>query len=207
MVAGRRLSVPDAAARSASSARRTAAESRAARHRSTSSTISASTAGSTLTIDSAPPSGDAAVSVKRLTPTTTCCPDSMRRVRSAIDRTNRPLSSSTASKAPPRESTSSSSVAASSRSSAVRASTTWLPSKMSSYSSRSDSKASTCCIRNDHCWSHGVGRPSASFQAGSWTLRARARLERVTASISSTMRWTLFSGCASVSPSELTCTP
>ena len=39
---------------------------------------------------------------------------------------------------------------------------------MSSYSSRSVSNASTCCIRNDHCWSHGRGRPSASFHAGSW---------------------------------------
>jgi hypothetical protein len=37
--------------------------------------------------------------------------------------------------------------------------------------------------------------------------RARASLDRVTASISRTIRWTLFSGCASVRPSELTCTP
>ena len=29
---------------------------------------------------------------------------------------------------------------------------------MSSYSSRSDSKASTCCSRSDHCWSHGPGQ-------------------------------------------------
>jgi hypothetical protein len=36
-------------------------------------------------------------------------------------------------------------------------------------------------MRNDHCWSHGRGRPSASFQAGSWTLRARARFDSVTA--------------------------
>ena len=78
---------------------------------------------------------------------------------------------------------------------------------MSSYSSRSVSKASTCCIRNDHCWSHGRGRPSASFHAGSCTERARARFDSVTPSISSTIRWTLFSGWASVSPSELTCTP
>ena len=78
---------------------------------------------------------------------------------------------------------------------------------MSSYSSRSDSKASTCCSRSDHCWSHGRGRPSASFHAGSWTARARAFLDSVTPSISSTIRCTLFSGCASVRPSELTCTP
>ena len=62
-------------------------------------------------------------------------------------------------------------------------------------------------MRSAHCWSHGRGRPSASFQAGSWIARARASRESVTASISSTIRWTLFSGCASVSPSELTCTP
>ena len=53
----------------------------------------------------------------------------------------------------------------------------------------------------------GRGRPSASFQAGSCTARARASLDKVTASISRTIRWTLFSGCASVRPSELTCTP
>jgi hypothetical protein len=50
-------------------------------------------------------------------------------------------------------------------------------------------------------------QPSASFQAGSWMARARAFLDRLTPSISSTMRCTLFSGCASVRPSELTCTP
>ena len=48
----------------------------------------------------------------------------------------------------------------------------------------------------------GAG-PSASFQAGSWTARARASLLKVTASISSTMRWTLFSGCASVRPERV----
>ena len=78
---------------------------------------------------------------------------------------------------------------------------------MSSYSSRSVSKARTCCIRNDHCWSHGRGSPNASFHAGSCTDRARAFLDSVTASISSTIRCTLFSGWASVSPSELTWTP
>ena len=78
---------------------------------------------------------------------------------------------------------------------------------MSSYSSRSDSKASTCWSRSDHCWSQGRGRPSASFQAGSWTARARAFLDSVTPSISSTIRCTLFSGWASVRPSELTWTP
>ena len=51
------------------------------------------------------------------------------------------------------------------------------------------------------------GRPSASFHAGSWIDRARARFDSVTPSISSTMRCTLFSGWASVSPRQFTCTP
>ena len=62
-------------------------------------------------------------------------------------------------------------------------------------------------MRSDHCWSQGRGSPSASFQAGSCMARARARLDRVTPRDSRTMRGTLFSGWASVSPSELTCTP
>ena len=62
-------------------------------------------------------------------------------------------------------------------------------------------------MRSDHCWSHGRGKPSASFQAGNCTARARAFFDSVTASISMRMRATLFSGCCSVSPSELTCTP
>ena len=102
---------------------------------------------------------------------------------------------------------SSSSSWAASRSSAVRFSTTCEPSKRSSYSRRSDSNANTCCIRNAHCWSHGCGSPSASFHAGSWMLRARACFDIVTPSISSTMRCTLFSGCASVSPRLFTWTP
>ena len=43
-------------------------------------------------------------------------------------------------------------------------------------------------MRSDHCWSQGRGRPSASFQAGSWSARQRARFESVTPSASSTMR-------------------
>jgi hypothetical protein len=43
-------------------------------------------------------------------------------------------------------------------------------------------------MRSDHCWSQGRGRPSASFQAGSWTARARAFFDSVTASISIRMR-------------------
>ena len=53
---------------------------------------------------------------------------------------------------------------------------------MSPYSSRSDSKARICWMRSDHCWSHGRGRPRASFHAGSCMARARALLERVTPS-------------------------
>ena len=49
-------------------------------------------------------------------------------------------------------------------------------------------------MRSDHCWSHGRGRPSASFQAGNCTARARAFFDSVTASISIRMRATLFSG-------------
>ena len=112
-----------------------------------------------------------------------------------------------ASNAPPRASTSSSSAQAASATSAVFFSMTIEPSKMSSYSRRSDSKARICWIRSDHCWSHGRGSPSASFQAGSWSARARARLESVTPRASRTIRGTLFSGWASVRPRELTWTP
>ena len=40
-------------------------------------------------------------------------------------------------------------------------------SNISSYSSKSVSKAKICCILKDHCWSQGLGNPIASFQAGS----------------------------------------
>ena len=33
-------------------------------------------------------------------------------------------------------------------------------------------------MRRDHCWSHGRGSPSASFQAGSCMARARALLDK-----------------------------
>ena len=81
------------------------------------------------------------------------------------------------------------------------------PSNRSGYSSRSVSKARICWMRSDSCWSQGRGRPSASFHAGSWSERVRAPFDRVTPSVSRTIRAMLFSGCASVSPSELTCTP
>ena len=61
----------------------------------------------------------------------------MRRVRSAIDDTRRAFNVSTASNAPPIASTSSSSASAAATSSAVRASMTCDPSKMSSYSNTS----------------------------------------------------------------------
>ncbi len=168
---------PDSAAwRSWSSDRLTASLSRSARHSSSSAMIWASSAGSTLRMAPSPPaavSGDGAVSVNLLTPTTVSSPSSMWRTRSAWLRTSRPFSSSMASKAPPIASTSSSSADADSTSSAVRPSTTFDPSKMSGYSSRSVSNARTCCIRSAHCWSHGRGRPSASFHAGSCSDRAR----------------------------------
>ncbi len=156
---------------------------------------------------SAGASGEGAVSVKQLTPTTLSSPVSMRRTRSDWLATKRDLSSSIASNAPPSERTSSSSAHEDSMSSSVFAAITGDPSKMSPYSRRSDSNARICWMRNDHCWSHGRGSPSASFHAGSWMARARARFDRVTPRASRTMRGTLFSGCSSVSPSELTCTP
>ena len=102
--------------------------------------------------------GDSAVSVKQLTPTTWSSPVSMRRTRSAWLPTRRDLSSSMASKAPPSESTSSNSAHEASATSAVFFSMTTEPSKMSPYSSRSDSKARICWMRRDHCWSHGRGQ-------------------------------------------------
>ena len=136
--------------------------SRPARQRSTSAICSASTRWSTFrmfSISPSPVSGEGAVSVKQLTPTTCCSPVSMRRTRSAWLRTSRILSSSMASKAPPSASTSASSAPAASTSSAVLASITLEPSKMSPYSRRSDSKARICWMRSDHCWSQGRGRP------------------------------------------------
>ena len=58
-------------------------------------------------------------------------------------------------------------------------------------------------MRSDHCWSHGRGRPRASFHAGSWIDRALARFDSVTPSASSTMRCTLFSGWASARPERV----
>ena len=182
------FSSDSAAARTRASAACTRALSREERHAATSAIISFSTAGSTTRMLPGTASGLSSDSVYEFTPTTTCSPPSIRRVRVAMERTRRPLSSSTELNAPPRDNTSSNSAHAASRSSAVRASMTFDPSKMSSYSRRSDSNASTCCIRNDHCWSHGRGKPRASFHAGNCTLRARAFFESVTASISRTMR-------------------
>ena len=216
-VAGIRLvSVPASArsrARAAaarSRARRVA--SRSARQAWTAATAAASTAGSTvwMAVSRSAVSGFGSVVVNALTPDD----DVLARTRSAADgrraRRRAPTSCSRTrppATAPPIACTRSISARAPSTSSATFASTTTDPSNRSSYSSRSDSKASTCWIRSDHCWSHGRGRPSASFHAGSCTARARASLDSVTASISSTMRWTLFSGWASVRPRELTCTP
>jgi len=75
--------------------------------------------------------GEGAVSVKQFTPTTFCSPASMRRTRSDWLRTRRRFSSSMAAKAPPRASTSLSSAWASAINSAVFASITVEPAKMS----------------------------------------------------------------------------
>jgi hypothetical protein len=92
--------------------RRTAAVVALARQRSTSS-ISSALEGRVHghdRLDAASlVSGDSAVSVKRLTPTTICSPDSMRATRSAWLATRRLFSSSMAAKAPPSARTSSSS--------------------------------------------------------------------------------------------------
>ena len=68
------------------------------------------------------------------------------------------------------------------------ASITFDPSKISPYSSMSVSNAPICCRRSDHCWSHGRGRPSASFHAGSCTARARAFFDSVTPSMPNSTR-------------------
>ena len=192
-------------------ARPSGVPSRSARQACTASIARCSTVGSTVMI--APRrsavSGFGSVVENVLTPTTTSWPASMRCRRSECDATSADFMYpvSTAATAPPIAWTRSISARAPSTISRTLASITGEPSKMSSYSSRSDSKANTCWIRSDHCWSQGRGRPSASFQAGSWTARARAFFDNVTPSISSTIRCTLFSGWASVRPSELTCTP
>lgn len=175
------------------------------------STVSASVAGSTVMMapSRSEVSGFSSVCWKQLTPTILSSPASIRARRSACEETSSPFRypDSTAAMAPPISWIRSISARQSATRESTLASMTWDPAKMSSYSSRSLSSARTCWMRSDHCWSQGRGRPSASFQAGNCTARARASLERVTASISSTMRWTLFSGCASVSPRELTWTP
>ena len=198
-------------ARSASSACATASRSRPARQLSRCSSCSCSALSSTTRMcdssSSAATRGESVVSVNRLTPITAISPASILRTRSAWLCTSRCFIASIMAKAPPPSSTHASSASAASASSAVFFSTTCEPANRSSYSRRSVSNASTCWIRSDHCWSQGRGSPSASFHAGSWIARARASCDSVTPRVSSTMRCTLFSGCASVSPSEFTCTP
>ena len=70
------------------------------------------------------------------------------------------------------------SVRAAATSSATFASTTCEPSKMSSYSSRSDSKASTCWSRRDHCWSQRPGQPERLVPGGEWMARAGRSCQR-----------------------------
>ena len=82
-------------------------------------------------------SGDGSVSVNRLTPTSTCSPDSMRAIRSRCDSTSAAFMYGTASTAPPRSSIRASSARAPPSSSSTSPSITIEPSKMSGYSSRS----------------------------------------------------------------------
>ena len=131
----------------------------------------------------------------------------MSRSLRACDATSRSFMYSSACTEPPRSRTRPSSSSAPVARSSVRPSMAFDPSNRSSCSRRSVSYARICWARSDHCWSQALGSPRASFQAGSWTARARASLDIVTASISSRIRYTLFSGCIAVSPSELTCTP
>ena len=117
--------------------------------------------------------------MNELTPTTLISPDSMRRTRSAWLCTSRPFMSSIMANEPPPSSTQSQLGLRRSASSATFASTTSSPSNRSSYSSRSDSYASTCWIRSDHCWSHGRGQaerlvPARQLhRAGARALRQR----------------------------------
>ena len=142
-----------------------------------------------------------------LTPITVISPCSIFLMRSAFDSTRRDFIYSIALIAPPMPSIKSNSASALSFNASTLRSTAGFSSKRSSYSNKSVSKAIICCIRRDHCWSHGRGNPKASFHAGNWTARARAFFDNVTASISIRIRYTLFSGCCSVRPRELTCTP
>ena len=74
-----------AALSSSASAFFTALASRPARQAARRSTCSCSMAGSTASMEPSPvESGEASVSVQRLTPTTICSPDSMRRTRSVL---------------------------------------------------------------------------------------------------------------------------
>jgi hypothetical protein len=111
--------------------------SRAARHASDVGDVSAATAGSTFRIEPSPPSGESAVSVNLLTPTTIWSPPSMRRMRSVWLRTRRPFSSSIASKAPPSDEHVLELGLRLVDQLRVRASITWEPSNRSPYSSRS----------------------------------------------------------------------
>ena len=145
------FSLPSAASFRCCKARSTSACDRDDRQEATSSIISISTRGSTFKKLPSPPSGDCAVSWNALTPTTVNSPASIWRTRSVLLATSRFFNSPMAANAPPNSITSANSASASRINSAVRPSITCEPSKMSSCSSKSVSKASTCCIRRDHC--------------------------------------------------------
>ena len=194
--------------RRARSPPRSASRSRAPL-RSRCSTCSCSAAGSTTRMCSASSvtRGESALSVKQLTPTTGISPVSIRRTRSAWLWTSRPFMASIISKAPPPSSTQASSAAA-----ASPARPSWPPRPSSprrgprTRADRSRRPAPAGSAATTAGPTAGAARAPRSTRAAARRGRGASR-DRVTPSISSTIRCTLFSGCASVSPSELTCTP
>ena len=149
-----------------------------------------------------------AVSVKRLTPTTVMSPDSMRRTRSALLCTSRCFIASIMAKAPPPSSTHcelglgrlGELGGLAPRPRASRRTGRRTRAGRSRTRAPAGSAATTAGPT-------GAAARAPRSTPGSCTARARASFESVTPSVSSTMRCTLFSGCASVSPSEFTCTP
>ena len=120
-------------------------------------------------------SGEGAVSVKQLTPTTCCSPLSIRRTRSAWLRTEPGLQLLDGLEGPAQgQHVVQLGLGRLGQLGRLGLHDHRSPRRGRSYSSRSDSKARICWMRSDHCWSQGRGRPRASFQAGSWMARARA---------------------------------
>ena len=171
----------------------------------TSSICSASSAGSTTRM---PPSasavsGDSSVSVKRFWPTTTCSPDSMRRSRSRWESTSARLH---VGDGLDRAAVLGDDGHLGARPPAARRRARPSPSSPrrcpGTRGCRFRRRAPAGCAATTAGPTAAAG-PSASFQAGSWIARARASRPSVTASASSTIRCTLFSGWASVRPERV----